>query len=316
VTAFAEDTTGASPAVAGAPAATASGTEIRTRRPWVWLAAGLAAGVVLASAVWLLMGDHQVETTHSAAHALWAQIFQRNRNTLIISADSGLGILQNLTGQTVPLDQYANGTYIYGIKGPSGVTAANLNDIARQRYTSFVDLNIATQLTQLPEFIGNRAQFQYARSVSTEDLRTSNAILIGSSHTNPWASLFDKRLNFRLQYSSLVDRSQVVNEHPESGERAVYENGPAEDASQTFGTIDYVPSLDGSGHVLLLQGLNMAATQAAAEILFDSNAMRTVLSEAALPNGSLKSFELLIETHSIGANAPSARILATRFYPK
>jgi hypothetical protein len=59
----------------------------------------------------------------------------------------------------------------------------------------------------------------------------------------------------------------------------------------------------------------MAATQAAADTLFNSNEMRPILKQAALPNGSLKSFELLVETRSIGASAPGGQIIATRFYP-
>jgi hypothetical protein len=78
--------------------------------------------------------------------------------------------------------------------------------------------------------------------------------------------------------------------------------------------IDYLPSLDGDGHVLIIQGLNMAATQAAADVLFYSPGMRSILDRARLPNGSLRSFELLIQTSSIGATDPGAIILGTRFY--
>ncbi len=58
----------------------------------------------------------------------------------------------------------------------------------------------------------------------------------------------------------------------------------------------------------------MAATQAAADTLFNAKAIRPVLQEATLPNGSLKPFELLVETNSIGAMAPGSQIIATRFY--
>ena len=286
------------------------------RKSWLWLIIGVAAGALLSSLVWMMAGSHQAELPHSAAHALWAQIFQKNRNTLIVSADSGLGILENLTGHTVGVEDYANGTYLNDVKGGPGFDPAALNDVRRQRYTSFVALNIASQLIQLPELIPNRTQMRFARGISTEDLRNANAILIGSSHTNPWVSLFDKYLNFKLEYTTQVDRSFIVNRAPQSGEQKVYENSTPAGASRTFGAIDYLPSLDGTGHVLIIQGLNMAATQAAADILFDANTMPSILTRAAMPNGSLQSFELLIETNSIGANAPNARIIATRFYPR
>jgi hypothetical protein len=112
-----------------------------------------------------------------------------------------------------------------------------------------------------------------------------------------------------------VDQSFVLNEDPIGTEQKRYLNGTAGTANRTYGAIDYLPSLDGTGHVLIIQGLNMAATQAAADTLFNSEEMKPILKQVVRPNGSLKSFELLIETSSIGATAPGAQVIATRFYP-
>jgi hypothetical protein len=284
--------------------------------PWKWLVGGLVAGILLSSVLWLSLGARKQDGARSPAHALWGQLFRRDRNTLIVSADSGLGILENLTGSAVALEDYANGSYLTNVNALPALDSSAINDVRRQRYTSFVDLNVASQLIQLPELVPNRAQMRFARGISTEDLRNSNAILIGSSHTNPWVSLFDKNLNFRLEYTTQVDRSFIVNRNPQGSEQKVYENSTASGTNRTFGAIDYLPSLDGAGHVLIIQGLNMAATQAAADILFDSDTMPAILARASKPDGSLGSFELLIETNSIGANAPSARVIATRFYPR
>lgn len=302
------------PVVSSAVSKATKIAQLSSRSPqWLWLLLGLVAGALLASAGWILA--RRSEPSPSAAHVIWTQLFQRNRNTLIVAADSGLGILENLTAHPVALEEYANGTYLAEMKAPSGLDTENLNDLRRQRYTSFVNLNITAALIQLPEFIANRAQIRYARGISTEDLRGSNAILVGSKHTNPWVSLFERNENFKLEYTAEVDRSYVLNENPTGTERKIYENGTDTETNHTYGTIDYIPSLDGKGHVLIIQGLNMAATQAAADILFDAEAMRGVLAQAQRANGSLGSFELLIETRSIGANAPGARIIATRFYP-
>jgi hypothetical protein len=140
-------------------------------------------------------------------------------------------------------------------------------------------------------------------------------ILLGSSHTNPWVSLFEGRTNFVLQYTPQVDESFVLNQQPTGSEQKIYRNGTDATANHTFGVIDYLPNLSDPGHVLIVQGLNMAATQAAAEILFNPEAMKPILRQAMLPNGTLKPFELLVETSSIAATAPEAKIIATRFYP-
>ncbi len=256
----------------------------------------------------------QLQQEQSAAHAIWVQMFQRNRNTLIVPADSGLGILQNLSGHLVSLEEYANGAYPSDQSVLRGVDPGNLNDLRRQHYTSVVDLDITSRLTRLPEFIANRTQVRYARGITAEDIKNSNSILLGSTHTNPWVSLFEKRMNFKLEYTPQVDQSFVVNMHPIASEQAVYRNGTAEKPNRTYGTIAYLPEGDSAGHVLIIQGLNMAATQAAADTLFNAKSIKPILQQAMLPNGSLKPFELLVETNSVGATSPEAQIIATRFY--
>jgi hypothetical protein len=60
----------------------------------------------------------------------------------------------------------------------------------------------------------------------------------------------------------------------------------------------------------------MAGTQAAADILFNREAMLPVINKARAKNGQVQPFELLIETRSFGSNAPQATIIANRTYSK
>jgi hypothetical protein len=276
---------------------------------WFLLLVVFLGGAAVSSIGWLLAGYHLGSRELSPANALWTQIFQRSKNTILVPADSGLGILQNLTRSSSTLENYADGSFLEGLSAPSGLNEKNLNDLRRQRYTSFVCLTIATALAQLPEFISNRTEIRFGRFVSTEDLKRSNVILLGSVHTNPWVGLFDKQLNFRPQYTDEVDNSSILNVQPRPGEQKVYRNDP----TRTYALVDYLPNLSGTGHVLILQGLSMAGTQAAADVLFNASEIRPVLEKATLRNGTLKPFELLIETDNVGATSPGARIVASRF---
>jgi hypothetical protein len=302
------------PATAFTTAASSPRTA-RVQSPWTFLLLGVLIGAVLVSIAWFLRRTPQQRPV-GPEHALWSKLFQPDRDTLIVPADSGLGILQNVTGKLSDVQTYANGTYFADIKPIPGIGVGNLNDLRGQRYTSVVALNIASTLVRLPEFSNGRSQIRYARGITIEDLKTSNAILLGSSHTNPWVSLFNDRLNFELDYTATVDQSFVLNKHPAGAEQQRYSNGTDDTGNLTYGVIDYLPGLDGSGHTLIIQGLNMAATQAAADILFNADVMKPILQQATLPDGDLKSFELLVETRSIDANAPQAKIIASRFYPR
>jgi hypothetical protein len=116
-----------------------------------------------------------------------------------------------------------------------------------------------------------------------------------------------------LEYRPEVDESEVRNLHPLARESAIYTNAWADDSHQTYAVLAFVPSLDGIGYVVLLEGLNMAGTRAAADFLLSPQAMNPVLRKAQRPDGTIQPFELLLETNSIGANAPESRVVAERY---
>ena len=246
-------------------------------------------------------------------HQFWSQVFDHNRETLIVPADSGFGILQNLTAHNIHLGDYVTGTYLSDTKLAPGINARNWNDLRTQRYTSVVDLNIALSLSHVPELIPERFAIRYARDLRMEDLKHSNAILLGSVHSNPWGELFQKQLNFALDYHPEVDDSFVINRHPLPGENPIYKNVWDDDSHLTYTVLAFIPSLDGVGHVILLEGLNMAGTQAAADFLLNRQAMAPILRKAQRVDGAIQPFEILLETSSIGANAPQARVVAERY---
>jgi hypothetical protein len=188
-----------------------------------------------------------------------------------------------------------------------------LNDLSTQRYTSIVDLNIAVSFSRLPESVPGRFAIRYARDLRMDDLKHSNAIIIGSQHSNPWAELFQENMNFVLQYEPEVDDSLILNRRPLAGENTTYKNLWAEDSHRTYAVLAFIPSLDGIGHVILLEGLNMAGTQAAGDFLLNDQTIDPVLLKARLPDGTFRPFELLLETSSIGADSPKARVIAERY---
>ena len=70
----------------------------------------------------------------------------------------------------------------------------------------------------------------------------------------------------------------------------------------------------GTGHLLLLQGLDVAGTQAAAEALFHLEAIAPVLQRATRSNGSLRYFEILLRSTSIESNSTGTQVIASRIY--
>jgi hypothetical protein len=92
-----------------------------------------------------------------------------------------------------------------------------------------------------------------------------------------------------------------------------YKNLWDEESHRTYAVLAFVPSLDGVGHVILLEGLNMAGTQAAADFLLDEQSIDPILRKARLSDGTFQPFELLLETRSIDADSPKAHVIAERY---
>ncbi len=224
-------------------------------------------------------------------------------------------MIQNLTRHSVNLAEYISRDYV-SIKSPYNIDAQNMADLDQQRYTSMADLDAVLKFSRLPEATPELFRVRYARELHMEDLKDSNAILIGSSFSNPWVELFQKNLNFEFEYQPRPNESVIVNRHPLQGELPVYQNDAAGPSHRTYAVVAFTRNLNDTGWVLIIEGLTMAGTQAASDILFNSDAMLPVLRRAKTPNGLIQPFELLIETRSFGSNAPQATIIASRVSSK
>jgi hypothetical protein len=224
-------------------------------------------------------------------------------------------MFQNLTGHLVPLAEYVDRSYL-SMKLPTTIDAKNLADLEAQRYTSVTDLNAALRLSSLPESKLSHTVVTYARELHIQDLKDSNAILVGSTFSNPWVELFEKNMNFQFSYEATPNESFIRNASPRTGELPIYHNEAAGPTHRTYAVIALSHNLNSTGWVLIVEGLTMAGTQAAIDTLFDPHAMQPILEKARNADGSLRSFEVLVETRSFGSNSPQATVLATRISQK
>ncbi|HEU5457984.1 MAG TPA: hypothetical protein VFU68_05155, partial [Terracidiphilus sp.] len=167
-------------------------------------------------------------------------------------------------------------------------------------------------LTRLPEANSDRLAVRFPRDVRMEDLKSGNAVLIGSMGSNPWAAIAQQNLNFRIQYGTGMQEAWVVNEEPRQGEAARYVSQWNQPAHTTYAVVAFEPNLGGAGHLLLIEGLDVAGTQAAAEALLNGNTLQAVLRAARQSDGGLRPFEALLQSTSIESNAANARVVAWR----
>jgi hypothetical protein len=245
--------------------------------------------------------------------ALWSQLFQKDRDTFIVAADSGLVIMEGLIGRRVSLDEYASGRYHASASLNSKLSSADVEELGTRRYTSIIDLEFVLRLSRLKEVIPDHMLLRYSRDLHMDNLRSGNAILLGSADSNPWAALFEQQLDFRFSFDPKKGSAPIIiNQHPLAGEQPAYVNDFDGPWHKTYGTLSYLPNLDGTGHVLLVAGIDMAGTQAAGSFVLNPSLMKPVLDRAKGPDGSLRPFEILIESSNVAASASRLRAVIER----
>jgi len=272
------------------------------------LCAGILLGILLAKV--RFHSRTSAEATTKDASPLWSQIFNADQETYIVPSDDGLVIMQRLTERPVPLASYLTGEYRTRAKRDDSPSTAELLKLGARRYTSVVDLDFIANLALLKQVVPARMVVRYARDLRMDDLRSGNAVLVGSVEANPWIELFEPQMNFRFHISAKTDElSGIVNIKPRGGEKPIYGN-PTND--HTYGLIAYMPNLTGSGHVLIVGGLNTAGTQAATTFLMTPSLMSPILARARDSQSELQPFELLIGADNVATHASRPQVIAER----
>lgn len=292
---------------------TAAGSHSRSISRVLWL--GLCATLLIAMSWylgWRFGRQHPTDVVKNAASPLWASVFARTRNTYIVPADAGLNLLEDLSRQPLTLADYIAGSYA-NLKLPA-MDPHSRGDLTTQRFTSFVDLQIVSALSRLPEYNPERTILRFPRDLRVDDLRNANAIIIGSVGSNPWAAVAQASANFRIVYPDGMQEAMIVDAKPRNGEQAEYVSHWDEPAHQTYALISCLPNLDGSGRLLFLQGLDVAGTQAAAEALLHPAAIAPILHRAERRDGSLGYFEILLRTTSLESSAIRTEVVGSRVY--
>ena len=246
------------------------------------------------------------------AHVLWAELFNGPENSYIVPSDAGFNLLEDISHRPVLLAEYISGSY-QGLP-LSGVDAHSASDLRSQQLTPFVDLQIAAAFAHLTEDDPQRVFIRFPRDLRLDDLKNANAVIIGSVGSNPWASIAESNANFRIVDRPGMNGAQIINLKPQPGEFATYSSHWNEPAHETFALIDFLPNLSGSGHLLVLEGLDVAGTQAAAEMLLYPSAIDPILKQATRPDKSLRNFEVLLRSTSIESNATGTQVIASRIY--
>jgi hypothetical protein len=293
------------------PEAGAAPANLRRRSTWKYFA--IAAGVVFllllgASATYFWLNGR----SQGPSHVLWSSIFSPGRTVVIVPSDDALVLYQELIQTEVPLDEYLSGSYLEKFSPHIGSAALTSDWFAAHQYTSSADLNLAMRLGRLPEAAKVTVETRNARVLRIADLKSCNVILIGGIGANPWVGLFSQHLNFDINYDWKTSEGYVLNKHPAKGEAAIYRDTVSDGFRRSYGVLALLPGIEDDGRALLFEGTGMAGTESAADFPFNVNSFENFARQIGATPGKMPNFEALLETTSVGGNAPEARLIAYR----
>jgi hypothetical protein len=282
-----------------------------------WLTLGLAAAVLLLAigCAWLWQQNRQLRqltrgplADAPALHRLWSRLLNANQPTDIVLADSMLTLFQDRVGSQLTLQEYLSGSF--AAKLPSSLPQKErdqLDTIIQRRYTSIADVLLVNRILRLTDQSGVQPAIHFARDFRVRNLKNHNAILLGGKNSTPWIELFEPQMNFR--FTGRESSFRVVNTDPQPGEESVYER---QAEGHGYAVVAFLPNLDRTGHVLILQGDDQISTEAAGELVTNEETFAPFSRRLEQKNDRLPWFEVLLRTRKMGNAASAFEIIAIR----
>jgi hypothetical protein len=250
----------------------------------------------------------------------FAQIFDKNHQTIIVVADSNYGMARILAGQTGSLDQYLRRDFLQSTPSSQiGESAVRLREyISNSSLTSFADVADVVSLLRMAGPLQSQVLVRYPRDLRMRDLDHNNYIFIGSASSNPWVSLFQDKLNFRESETLVGGSAKVfVNKNPLPGEQSQYAGLRwTGSVGEDYATISVLPNATHDGSVLALQGLQQEGTEAAGRFLADEENRHQLMKALAISEADSGSqniwFEALIRSRTVSGAPNSTTLVAVR----
>ena len=171
-------------------------------------------------------------------------------------------------------------------------------------------------LSSLLTKAGVSVRSEQSRFLSWDELREDNFILLGHNEANRWLEPILVEYPFKLVATTDARQRGIVNTKPGYGEPAEYKISYSQDENdrdREYALISVLPGLSRTRRLILINGLNAQATQAAAEYLTSgANATELLsrLKQHAPNHKGAWHFQAILKTE-VYEKVPSRSIIVT-----
>jgi hypothetical protein len=255
---------------------------------------------------------HHSKAVVAASNPLWDRLLVPGQTTTLIAADSSLVLMHHYLHHDTTLADYISGRYRQEAEAlyRSGIEPSGLIE---RRYSSIADLEMTRLMAEIAGAKHMPMRATFSRDMTMDDLKRDNIVLSGSKGANPWLELYDPQMNFIIENDYSRNMTVVQNRHPRAGEPKEF-NGEGSPTPVTYGVLAFLPGIEPSCNVLILEGTSVAGTESIYDLLSDEKELGQILNKFKNPDGSLKHFEVLLASQSFNGSATKFQVAAFRAY--
>ena len=292
------------------------------RRGVRWLYFGvlvIALSAGFNAVLWGIFWNHVSGASSTAVSILpWPAFFQSPRSTKLITSDPNIVEIQEVTGSTVSLSDYANQRFIPNVSSLSPQVISFCKNILRGDKAAAVDARVIASIAELAQSASKKINVQVARDVRLADLYADeNYIFTGSPRSNLWTTLFNDQLDFRFFFDDESHQEIIRNVHPRPGESSSYvPTAKGWATGQSFATISFLQNPGKDGQVLILAGANGEGTAAAGELVTNGPRLSSALQGCGIKSAHpIRHFQLLLRLNTMAGSPSNVDVLACHILP-
>jgi hypothetical protein len=269
--------------------------------------------------LWGIFWNHFSRASSAPVSILpWPAFFQSPRSTKLITSDPNIVEIQEVTGSSVSLSDYANQRFIPNVRSLSPQVISFCRDILRGDKAAAVDARVIANIAALAQTASKKINVQVARNVRLSDLYADeNFIFMGSPRSNLWTTLFNDQLDFRFVFDDASHQEIIRNVHPGPGESSAYvPTAKGWATGQSFATVSFVQNPGKEGQVLILAGANGEGTEAAGELVTNGPRLSAALRGCGISSAQpVKHFQLLLRLNTMAGSPSNIDVLACHVLP-
>jgi hypothetical protein len=270
------------------------------------------------SALLLLQNRHALKGNEERAALAnpFVQFLARSEGDVtVVVPDTSLVMIQDILGADISTSDYVSNDFPQRQMAmvPDPAMKRVISQLARYRTTSANEATIAFDFLETLRQAGAHAAIRYAHDLHVRDLSGGNTILLGGRGSDPWVSLFADQINFRHVDDRVTHQGYFENLRPAPGEQLRYENIYSNQEGSLVGYVGvaFVPNPSQSGYVLVINGADMQANEAASRFLLHGRFLPEI--SALLGRKDLRYFELFLRgKHIAGEADDSFELVALR----